>query len=113
MAEVKVLYGGDATSKETLSIGDVLSTKLLSEAVTLLLKKQKYMNYFVDGHFPQMYKIKIPTDQIKNLNMGDCPMLFYRFFAQVPIFQYVCDFNIQETVVSSGTKFVRIFTSKE
>ena len=113
MKTIKTLYGGDATNKKTLETGDCLTIYLLEEAVSILLKKKKFMDYFQNEDSPQNFELKIPTSQLRYLQMKDCSFMFYRFFSCVPIHQYITNDKIQETIVKSGTKQVIIYNSKE
>ena len=111
MKIIKTLYGGYAESKKQLEVGDVLTINLLEEAVSLLLTRKSIDYFEIDGDFPQSFKIKIPTSQLRYLKMSDCSLMFYRFFSCVPIYQYECK-KTQETIVTSGYKQVKILTKK-
>jgi len=110
---VKELYGGDAQSINQLSVGDCLIIRLLEKAVSLLLKKKKYLDYFNDSERSQDFEISIPTNQLSNLKMNDCSLMFYRFFSSVTIHQIVDDNKVVKTIVKSGTKQINIYTMRD
>ena len=103
MKTIKILYSGDASSKEELTIGDCLTIHLLEKAMTYLFKKNRCSGI----------KFDIPKEQLSNLVMSDCSLYFFNVFNKAKIKILYKRGKTQETIVRSGTNQVKIYTHKE
>ena len=101
MKTIKILYGGDAMNKEELAIGDVLVINHLEEAIS-----------FLGNNFKKIY-LEIPKEQLINLKMIDCSLMFFNIFNKINIKILTNQGKIQRTIVKNQYKQVKIFTSRD
>lgn len=114
MKIIKELYGGYVSSKESLCSGDVLTTELLDDAVSILTGE--YL-----GNFDKKIKgIKIKTtiQQYKHLRIDDVTLLFTNYFniKNLTFHKFKTEwveerYQISKTIVELNNKCVVIYTS--